>query len=103
MVIELTAQTVITAAGVVTALGVLIGVLVKVVRWVDKQKAQDEKISELESKHDSDMKLMREENQMQMEGILACLKGLQEQGCNGPVTKTAEKIEAYLNEKAHNK
>lgn len=103
MVIEVTAQTIITAAGVVTALGVLVGVLVKLVRWVDEQKKQGDRIQELEDKHDSDMRETREESQMLMYGILSCLKGLQEQGCNGPVTEAIGKFEKYLNEKAHDK
>ena len=34
-------------------------------------------------------------------GVLACLKGLKEQGCNGPVSEAINKIEKYLNKKAH--
>ena len=34
-------------------------------------------------------------------GVLACLKGLSEQGCNGPVTEAIGKFEKHLNEKAH--
>ena len=101
MVIEVTAQSIITAAGVISAIGVLVGVLVKLVHWVDNQKAQDEKITDLEAKHEADMKGMREETQMLMYGILSCLKGLQEQGCNGPVTEAVNKLEKYLNAKAH--
>lgn len=103
MVIELTAQTIISAGAVVTALGILIGLVVKLVHWVDEQDAQGSEIKDLKSKHEADMEKVREENQMQMYGILACLKGLQEQGCNGPVTEAANKIEKYLNEKAHDK
>lgn len=103
MVIELTAQTIMTWAGVASALGVLIGILVKLVRWVDEQEEQGKRITELEAKHDSDMQDTREESQMLMYGILSCLKGLQEQGCNGPVTEAIGKFEKYLNEKAHDK
>lgn len=103
MVIELTAQTVMTWAGVASALGVLIGILVKLVRWVDEQEEQGKRITDLEAKHDSDMQDTREESQMLMYGILSCLKGLQEQGCNGPVTEAIGKFEKYLNEKAHDK
>ena len=42
-----------------------------------------------------------EEQQMLTYGVLACLKGLQEKGCNGPVTDAISKIEKYLNAKAH--
>ncbi len=34
-------------------------------------------------------------------GILACLKGLKEQGCNGPVTEAIGKIEKHINKQAH--
>lgn len=92
-----------TWAGVASALGVLIGILVKLVRWVDEQEDQGKRITDLEAKHDSDMQDAREESQMLMYGILSCLKGLQEQGCNGPVTEAVGKLEKYLNEKAHEK
>jgi hypothetical protein len=47
------------------------------------------------------MAIIKEENTLLVFGILACLKGLREQGCNGPVTETIDKIEKYLNQKAH--
>lgn len=34
-------------------------------------------------------------------GVLACLKGLHEQGCNDSVTDAINKIEKYLNQAAH--
>ena len=34
-------------------------------------------------------------------GTLACLKGLKEQGCNGPVTEAIGKIEKHINQSAH--
>lgn len=34
-------------------------------------------------------------------GILACLKGLQEKVCNGPVTEAINRFEKFLNAKAH--
>ena len=33
--------------------------------------------------------------------VEACLKGLKEQGCNGPVTEAINKIEKHLNLQAH--
>ena len=32
---------------------------------------------------------------------LACLKGLKEQGCNGPVSAALDKLEKHLNQAAH--
>lgn len=103
MVITLDAQTIITAGAVVSALGVLIAGLVKLVHWVDEQKKQRKDIETLSDKHDSDNNVIQEELQLITWGLLACLKGLKEQGCNGPVTEAIQKIEKKLNEKAHHK
>ena len=83
-------QTLITAAAVLTAVITLVGRYNKLYDWIKKQGEQDEKIKE-----------MQEEQAILTYGILACLKGLKEQGCNGPVTEAINKIEKHLNEKAH--
>ena len=90
MVIELSAQNIITAAGLITAAGVIFGAIAWAIRFVDRQKAQDKEIHNI-----------KEEQTVLVYGVLACLKGLQEQGCNGPVTKAIEKIEKHLNIEAH--
>ena len=51
--------------------------------------------------HEDDMKESREERQLMIFGLLACLKGLNEKGCNGPVTDAINTIEKHLNKKAH--
>ena len=101
MQIELTWQTVITAGAVVGALGGIGAIAFKFVRWVDRQKKQDEELAALRKHHDEDMRSLKEEQTLLTYGILACLKGLSEQGCNGPVTEAIQKIEKHLNRKAH--
>lgn len=112
MIIELTPQNVITAVSVVTAVTLSVHRFAKGVRWFDKQEKQSTDIEELKTKHDTDVEKLEnelaeeirknnEELQILTRGILACLKGLQEKGCNGPVTETAKEIEEYLNVKAH--
>ena len=101
MQITLTWQTIITAAAVLGALGAIATLIAKFVRWVDRQKKQDEDIKRLEKHHEEDMAIIKEENTLLVFGVLACLKGLREQGCNGPVTEAIDKIEKYLNKKAH--
>ena len=101
MTITLSWQTIITAGAVVGALATLITILVKFVRWVDRQKKQDDDLKDLRAKHDEDIGAIQEELTLLNYGILACLKGLKEQGCNGPVTKAIEKIEKHMNQKAH--
>ena len=103
MVITLNAQTIITAGAVFSALSLLIGALYKLFRWVDEQKKQRKDIEALSNKHDSDNNVIQEELQLITWGLLACLKGLKEQGCNGPVTEAVQKIEKELNKKAHHK
>ena len=44
---------------------------------------------------------IRKEQTLICFGVLACLKGLKEQGCNGPVTAALDKLEKHLNEAAH--
>ena len=77
-------------AGGVAALIALLGYLFKGYEFVQRQKKQDELI-----------KLIQAEQQLLTYGVLACLKGLKEQGCNGPVTEAINKIEKHMNEAAH--
>lgn len=90
MEVILTWQTVITAAAVIAAVLALVAYFAKAVRWVDQQKKQDKEIT-----------ATKEELTLLTYGVLACLKGLKEQGCNGPVTEAIDKIERHINKKAH--
>lgn len=90
MTLTLTWQTVITVAAVLAAVGGIGATVARVVRWLDRQKAQD-----------ADLDAIREEQTLLTYGVLACLKGLQEQGCNGPVTEAIDKIERHINMAAH--
>lgn len=101
MQITLTWQTIITAGAVIGALVALVTYFSKVVRWVDKQGKQDADIREIRRHHEEDMESIKKEQELLVCGVLACLKGLSEQGCNGPVTDAIKKYEKYLNEKAH--
>lgn len=84
------AQTIITAAAVLGAGMALLGALFSAYRWYQRQNKQDE-----------DIKAMKEEMCLLTYGVLACLKGLKEQGCNGPVTEAIGKIEKHMNQEAH--
>ena len=102
MQITLTWQSIITAAAVIGAIVALVTYFSKVVRWVDKQSKQDKEITDIRQHHEDDMASIKKEQTLLVYGVLACLKGLSEQGCNGPVTEAICKIEKYLNETAHN-
>lgn len=90
MEVVITWQTIITAAAVLGAAAAVIAYFAKAVRWVDRQKKQDKELAAI-----------KEEQTVLTYGVLACLKGLKEQGCNGPVTEAISKIEDHLNQKAH--
>lgn len=101
MQITVTWQSIITAAAFLGAVVAIVTYFSKVVRWVDKQGKQDEDIKALKKHHEDDMASIKEEQTLLVYGVLACLKGLSEQGCNGPVTEAINKYEKYLNQKAH--
>ena len=94
-------QAIALAAGAISAMVLILGYTGKMFGWLQKQNSQDEKISDLRKHHDEDTRTINEELQLLTYGILACLKGLSEQGCNGPVTEAITKIEKHLNERAH--
>lgn len=101
MQITLTWQSIITAGAVIGAAIAIVTYFSKVVRWVDKQGKQDKDIQEIRKHHEDDMTSIKEEQTLLVYGVLACLKGLKEQGCNGPVTEAISKFEKHLNKKAH--
>lgn len=101
MEFTITPQSIITAGAVAAAVVALVGYTLKIHKWFLKQGQQDTDIKKLHETHDNDMLAIKEEQTLLVYGILACLKGLKEQGCNGPVTEAIGKIEKHLNKKAH--
>jgi K+-transporting ATPase A subunit len=77
-------------AEILGAGAVVFGAVFAVHKWVLKQNAQDVEI-----------KALKEEQTVICYGVLAALKGLKEQGCNGPVTEAINAMEKHLNKKAH--
>ena len=90
MVVTLSWQTLLSAAAVVGAFVALVAYLRKLFGWFERQEKQDNEIRKI-----------KDEQTILVKGILACLKGLQEQGCDGPVTLAIKQIERHLNEQAH--
>lgn len=99
--ITITPQDIVLAGSVLAALTAIVTFFVKLVRWVDRQKQQDAELKKLKDTHNQDMDTIQREQTLMIYGILAALKGLQEKGCNGPVTEAITEIEKYLNQKAH--
>ena len=74
----------------ITALGVIFGSVFAVCQHYLKQKKQD-----------TDIRAVKEAQTVLTQGVLACLKGLKEQGCDGPVTAAIQQLETHLNKQAH--
>ena len=83
-------EVIIVIASVITALGTIIACFTTIHKWILRQNKQDE-----------DIKSIKEEQKVLTTGVLACLKGLKEQGCDGPVTEAISSIENHLNKEAH--
>lgn len=94
-------QTIITAAALLAAIVAIMKYYNKVYDLVKHQKSQDEDISAVKKNVEAEIKDIKEEQQLLTYGVLACLKGLSEQGCDGAVTDAINKFEKYLNAKAH--
>ena len=77
-------------AEVLSALGVIGGVILWCCKFVQRSRHQAE-----------ELKAIRREQTLICYGLLACLKGLKEQGCNGPVTEAMDRMEQHLNQAAH--
>lgn len=79
-----------TLAEVIALIVLFYGYFSKVIHFADKQKELEKEVKDI-----------KDEQSILTYGVLACLKGLKEQGCNGPVTEAISKIEKHLNIKAH--
>lgn len=83
-------EIIIIIASVITALGTIVACFTTIHKWILRQNKQDE-----------DIRSIKAEQKILTTGVLACLKGLKEQGCDGPVTEAILSIENHLNKEAH--
>ena len=88
--ITLTWQSLTASVAIIGAAVVLVGYLRKVFGFFDKPGKQDEEI-----------KNIKVEQELLTNGMLACLKGLVELGCDGPVKEQTSAIEQHQIRKAH--
>lgn len=86
----LTTSTIITIASLITALTVIASAVFKTHKWFLRQEQQ-----EIEIKH------LKHEQRIICTGVLACLDGLEQLGCNHTTQSAKAKLEEHLNEVAH--
>lgn len=90
MEVTISASTIIQLAALLAALGSVGAVVVWCIKFVERQKKQDAELSAI-----------RKELTVLCYSTLACLKGLQEIGCDGPVSEALAHLEKHLNKAAH--
>ncbi len=83
-------ETAAAAGAALSGLLLLLTTYNRVYRWTLRQREQDE-----------ELRAIRKENTLLTYGVLACLIGLEEQGCDGPVHEAIDRIEKDLNLRAH--
>lgn len=81
---------VIKLAAVLAAIGTIGGLLVTCYRFYARQQAQDRELA-----------AVREELTLLCYSVRACLQGLAEQGCDGPVHDAIDRLDKHLNKAAH--
>lgn len=101
-------QTIVTIAAILTAIATILKYYNRgydmIRHQAEQDKRQDEqgkKIEAVKTQHEEDVKAIKTEQTLITYGVLACLKGLREQGCDGAVTDAIDKIDKYLNKAAH--
>lgn len=88
--VTVSADTIITIAAVIGALGVIFGVVFAVYHWYLKQEKQDKDIAHI-----------KEEDTLIVFALSACLDGLQQLGANHTVPIAKDKLDKYINQRAH--
>lgn len=95
------ANTIILAGGVLAALTAFAGLAWRLFSWIAKQQELEAQVQALREETQSSQESVNEEQTLIVYGLLACLKGLQELECDGPVTEAIHQFDEHLNHKAH--
>lgn len=93
----------------ISSLTIIIGFVATIYNFIKKKtidriEKNEKEIQELKAEVGllkSEIQDDKEERIIILQGLLACLKGLKEQGCDGAVTNSINEIEDYLMKKSH--
>ena len=97
-----------TLAIVISSCITIIGVPKAISSYIKKKKqqiiekaAKEKAARDREDRQDADIAQIKDEFCLVMYGLSACLDGLLQQGCNHSVPEVKDKIDKYLNQRAH--
>ena len=91
-------STIIAIASLITAVTVIITAFTKIHKWFLKQEKQDVEIKKIKAE---DIPHLKEEQRIICTGVLACLDGLEQLGCNHSVPLAKAQLEEHINKVAH--
>ena len=77
---------------IASALAVLVGALTWLLRSARRIGALLRRVEELERRAEH----RKKDTEMTLKGVVACLEGLKEQGCNGKVTGALSELNRYI-------
>ena len=86
----MTTEMIYAVSKLITALLVIGGAIIGIVKWYLKQEKQDKDITRI-----------KEEDTLIVFALSACLDGLQQLGANHTVPIAKDKLDKYINKKAH--
>lgn len=86
----MTTEMIYAVSKLITALLVIGGAIIGIVKWYLKQEKQDKDIARI-----------KEEDTLIVFALSACLDGLQQLGANHTVPIAKDKLDKYINKKAH--
>lgn len=97
----ITVDKIVEFAAVLAAVIAICTAAYKVVKWLQTQEKQSSDIDELKKKEAADIQEIMDEQCMISYALLACLDGLKQLNCNGPVTEAHNRLQKHLNKRAH--
>lgn len=89
---------IIKSGAAVSALAAIVGALIAIFKLIEKNKEAVER----NKKQDQEIASIKRELALITYAVRGCLDGLHQQGCNGRVTDSINRIDKYLNKAAHN-
>ena len=107
---ELTWEMIKTAALVLVAVFGFYKIISEIVTTIGKYTKRKEKLemldpekikTELSERYDAEINEIKEELYLQSECTSAILSGLMQLHCNGPVTEAKQKLDQFINKRAH--
>ena len=101
-----------TLQQIATGIGIIVAILTPLVAMYKayKKNVHDkfEQINKIIEKQQNEIEILKKESKINksenillIKSVQACLKGLKEQGCNGPVTEAITNIDDYLLKASH--